>query len=114
MNSTIDMQNVVTKSLLKAGLNLIDINFMVTHQPVSWAGQAWREAIGIPNEKFYESFLKYGNIATCAAPTNLLEAIENKLILSGDNIIFASPGAGENHICVILRISPELINYIQY
>ena len=113
VNSTKDMQVVVNKSLEKAGMSLNDIDFMVTHQPVSWAGNAWREAVGIPTDKFYESFQKYGNIATCAVPTNLLEAIENRLIISGDSVIFASPGAGENHICVIMRISPELVSYIQ-
>lgn len=113
VNSTNDMLDVVNKSLEKAEMSLTDIDFMVTHQPVSWAGNAWREVIGIPQDKFYESFQKYGNIATCAVPTNLYEAIENKLIISGDSVIFASPGAGENHICIIMRISPELINYIQ-
>jgi 3-oxoacyl-[acyl-carrier-protein] synthase III len=85
---------------------------MVTHQPVAWAGNAWRECIGIPESKFYESFKKYGNIATAAVPTNLLEAIELRRISAGDNVIFASPGAGENHICIIMKISPELVDYI--
>lgn len=112
-NSTIDMQEVIGRSLEKAGLSLNDINFMITHQPVAWAGNAWREAIGISEDKFFETFQKYGNIATCAAPTNLLEAIEAEKMVAGDRIIFASPGAGENHICIIMRISPELVNYIK-
>jgi 3-oxoacyl-[acyl-carrier-protein] synthase-3 len=111
-NSTHDMQEVIGTSLNKAGLTINDIDFMVTHQPVAWAGNAWRECIGIPESKFYESFKKYGNIATAAVPTNLLEAIELRRISAGDNVIFASPGAGENHICIIMKISPELVDYI--
>lgn len=111
-NSTHDMQEVVGKCLEKAGLSLDEVNFMVTHQPVAWAGNAWREAVGMPEEKFFETFQKYGNIATCAAAANLLEAIEFGKVLVGDNLIFASPGAGENHICILMRISPELVEYI--
>lgn len=111
-NSTHDMQEVIGRCMEKADLTLNDIDFMVTHQPVSWAGNAWREAVGMAEDKFFETFQKYGNIATCAAPANLLEAIECKKMVEGDKVIFASPGAGENHICVIMRISPELVEYI--
>lgn len=112
VNSTYDMQEVIGRCLGKAGLTLNEIDFMVTHQPVAWAGNAWREAVGMPHEKFFETFEKYGNIATCAAPTNLLEAIETLRISMGDKVIFASPGAGENHICIVMKISPELVEYI--
>lgn len=111
-NSTHDMQEVIGRCMEKAELTLNDIDFLITHQPVSWAGNAWREAIGIAENKFFETFQKYGNIATCAAPANLFEAIECKKMKAGDKVIFASPGAGENHICVIMRISPELVEYI--
>lgn len=113
-NSTADMQEVIGRCLDKAGLSLSDMDFMVTHQPVSWAGNAWREAIGMPPEKFHETFQKYANIATCAAATNFLEAMENNKITAGDKLIFASPGAGENHICIIMRVSPELVDYIHF
>ena len=104
-----DMVFVVEGALKKATKTVSDIDFFVTHQPVSWTANAWREAVGIPKEKFYESFEKYGNIATCSAGVNLLEACENGLIKADDMVLIASSGAGENHIAILQKISPVLV-----
>ena len=112
-NAANDLKYVVHKSIEKAGLSLSDIDFLSTHQPVAWAGNVWREAIGLPQEKFYETFTKYGNIATCSATVNLLESIEKGFIKENNTIVFTSSGAGENHISIIMRISPELIQVVQ-
>lgn len=108
-----DLSNVVLKALQKVNLKVEDLDFLVTHQPVSWAANAWREAIGVPSEKFYETFEKYGNTGTCSVPINLLEAIEKGFIRNGNNVMLASSGAGENHIAVLEKISPLLINNIR-
>jgi len=108
-NAQQDMVEVVHKVLTKANLGISEVDFFVTHQPVAWAANAWREALGIPSNKFYESFETYGNIATCSVPTNLLEAIESKSIKAGDHILMASSGAGENHIAVLEKLSSRLI-----
>jgi 3-oxoacyl-[acyl-carrier-protein] synthase-3 len=110
MNAAIDMKFVVDKSLEKAGLTISDIDFLSTHQPVAWAGDVWRESLGIPKDKFHQTFNKYANIATCAAAVNLFESIELGLVSVGDKVIFASSGAGENHICTIIQLSKELIS----
>jgi 3-oxoacyl-[acyl-carrier-protein] synthase III len=111
-NAAIDLKYVVEKSLEKAEMSLLDIDFLLTHQPVAWAGNVWRESIGLPEDKFYQTFKKYGNIATCSAAVNLLESIEEELVSGGDKVIFASSGAGENHISIIMELSQELINNI--
>ena len=97
-NTDRDMVEVVDKALAKADMTIEEIDFLVTHQPVPWAANAWREALGIPADKAYESFKKYGDIATCSAPVNLLEAVEKNLIAAGDTVLMASSGAGENYI----------------
>jgi 3-oxoacyl-[acyl-carrier-protein] synthase-3 len=107
------MVEVVDRALAKADLTVGDVDFFVTHQPVAWAANAWREALGIPLDKFYESFETYGNVATCSVPTNLLEAIEQGLIQPGDLVLMASSGAGENHIAVLERVSPRLIQDVR-
>lgn len=109
INAEKDMVFVVSQALDKANMATDNVDFFVTHQPVAWAGEAWRKAVGIPEEKFYESFKKYGNIATAAAATNFTEALEKGLIKSGDNVLIASSGAGENHIAVLHQISSSLI-----
>jgi 3-oxoacyl-[acyl-carrier-protein] synthase III len=108
-----DMAEAVHGALIKAGLSIRDVDFFVTHQPVHWAGNAWREALGIPADRFFETFKKYGNIANCSAPVNLLEAIEGELIREGDTVLIASSGAGENHIAVLERIAPSLVQSIR-
>jgi 3-oxoacyl-[acyl-carrier-protein] synthase-3 len=111
-NAATDLKFVVEKSLEKANLTISEIDFFVTHQPVAWAGNVWREAIGMPENKFYQSFEKYGNIATSATATNLMEAIEKGLIKGDDKVIIASSGAGENHICIVMKISPVMVKNI--
>ena len=109
-NAQKDMAEVVNVALKKGGLTMPEVDFFVTHQPVYWASNAWREGLGIPEEKFYETFEAYGNIANCSAPVNLMEAVELKLIKEGDVVLIASSGAGENHIAVLERINPQLIS----
>jgi 3-oxoacyl-[acyl-carrier-protein] synthase-3 len=109
MEADQDMYNVVNKTLGKIDCGLEDIDFFVTHQPVPWTPDVWRKALGVPKEKFYNSFKKYGNIAVAAAPTNHLEAIEQGLIKEGDRVLIGSSGVGENHIALYHRVSPELI-----
>jgi 3-oxoacyl-[acyl-carrier-protein] synthase-3 len=106
------MVEVVDKALAKAGITIDEVDFLVTHQPVPWAAGAWREALRVPADKAYESFKKYGNIATCSAPVNLLEAIEKNLIAAGDMVLMASSGAGENYIAVLQKVPPRLIRNI--
>lgn len=108
-NAAHDMAKTVHKTIAKAGYGLEDIDFFVCHQPVPWAANAWREAVGVPIEKFYESFEKYGNMAVASAPINHLEAVEQGLIKEGNKVIIASSGVGENHIVVFHRVSPLLI-----
>jgi 3-oxoacyl-[acyl-carrier-protein] synthase III len=104
-----DLKFVVDKSLEKINMKVEDIDFFVTHQPVAWAGTTWRESIGIPENKFHETFKENANIATCSAGINLLDAIEKGLIKAGNNVLIASSGAGENHISVIFKVPKVLI-----
>lgn len=104
-----DILKVVTRVLERSGLTNRDINLLVTHQPVAWTANAWRESIGVAPERFYESYEKYGNIATASAPVNLLEGIEQGMLKPGEIAMLASTGAGENFIALLERASPELI-----
>ncbi|MGC4114326.1 MAG: 3-oxoacyl-[acyl-carrier-protein] synthase III C-terminal domain-containing protein [Myxococcales bacterium] len=100
---------VATEALRKAKLTPKDVGLFVSHQPIAWAPHAWREAIGIPGDCAFETYERYANIACASAPTNLLEAIEAKRLKPGEVVMMASPGAGENHICVLERATPELV-----
>lgn len=100
---------VALAALKKAGKTPGDVKLLVTHQPIKWAPHAWREAIGTAPESIFETYERYGNIACTSVPTNLLEAIEAKRVNPGELILMASPGAGENHIALLERATPELV-----
>lgn len=104
-----DMAIVVKKALQMAGLSAADIDFVVMHQPSHWATKAWCDVLGVPMDKNYETYEKYGNLAVASVAVNLLEAIELGKIKEGDRVMTASSGVGSNHIAVFQRISPLLI-----
>lgn len=103
-----DLSRVVFKTLDSVSMKVDDIDFLVTHQPVAWAPDAWRTAIGVPRKKFLDTFTVYGNIANCSAPVNLLEALENGQVKAGDKVMVASSGAGENQIAVFMTVPQAL------
>lgn len=94
---------VVNKTLNKANLDVDDIDFMLSHQPSPWAHGAWRDAIGLPESKSHESFIRYGNLASTAIPVNLFETRELGKLKDDDTILFVSPGAGENFSVALLK-----------
>ncbi len=112
VNAQRDLVEVVSRTLAKAHCSLTNIDFLVTHQPVAWTAHAWREALNVPPEKFYESFERYGNIGCCSAAMNFLEALEKQLIAEGDIVVMASSGIGENHIALLERVAPKLVRSV--
>lgn len=109
VNAGDDMEEVVNKTLEKSGHTAADIDFLTTHQPNHWAPHVWRECLGVPENKFKETYKKYANIANASVPVNFLEGIEEGMVKPGDKVMLASSGVGENHIAVFQRIPPDLI-----
>lgn len=102
-NSVNDVTEVVHKAMVKAGLTIDDIDFMISHQPSPWAHGAWRDAIGLPPEKAYESFSRYGNLASTSIPVNLFEARALGKLKDDDTLLLVSSGAGENFSVAFLK-----------
>lgn len=102
-NSIDDMKRVLNKVLEKSHCTSKDIGLFLSHQPCHWAHDAWRDSIGIPPQKSYQTFEKYGNIASATIPINLFEALNLGMLKDDDYLLIASPGAGANHIAAILR-----------
>ncbi len=109
VNAQSDVRQVVHGALDRAKLTVKDVDILITHQPVAWAANAWREDLEIAEDRFHQSFESYGNIACCSAPVNLFEAIRLGKVKAHDICVMVSPGVGENHIAVAHRISPLLI-----
>jgi len=109
-----DIIRVSSRMFAKTEYTEKDIDFLSTHQPVPWTPEAWRESLGVPREKMYQSFEKYGNIAVASSAVNHMEAIEQGLMKEGDRAMIVSSGVGENHIALFHRITPELVQNVKH
>ena len=98
-----DMKFVLDRTLEKSQMCPEDIDLFLSHQPCHWAHGAWRDSIGLSPGNSYETFYKYGNIASASVPINLFEANMRGMLKDGNNLLIASSGAGENHIAAVLK-----------
>ncbi|MHB8065595.1 MAG: 3-oxoacyl-ACP synthase III family protein [Ruminiclostridium sp.] len=102
-NSLKDMTDAISAVLNKGNVKPEDIDFFVSHQPVHWAHEAWRDAFGISPAKSYQTFRKYGNIASSTIPINLFEARMKDMLYDDGIVLMASSGAGENFSVALFR-----------
>lgn len=102
-NSLKDMVGVLNTLLDKAKVKPEDIDFFVSHQPVHWSHDAWRDALGIPATKSYQTFRKYGNLASTTIPVNLFEAREKGFLHDDGIVLMTSSGAGENFSAALFK-----------
>lgn len=102
-HSVENVTNIIKKVLTKTATTADEIDMFLSHQPIFWAHDAWRESVGIDKSKSYQSYHKYGNLASASIPVNLYEAKKQGMIKDGDNVLIASSGAGENIIAALLK-----------
>ncbi len=102
-NSVKNMTSAISGALDKANVKPEDIDFFVSHQPIHWAHDAWRDAFGIQASKSYQTFRKYGNLASSTIPINLFEARKRDMLFDNAIVLMASPGAGENFSVALFR-----------
>ncbi len=97
------MKNICETVLDKANLKGQDIDLFLSHQPCHWAHDVWRDSVNIPSENSYQSYSKYGNMASACIPINLYEARDLGMLKDGDNLLMTSSGAGVNHIALVTK-----------
>ncbi len=66
-----------------AGRDPKEIDLFITNQPNQMFLRNWRDALGIPKEKHFDTFSKYANMFGAAVPVNLSEAWDQGLIKPG-------------------------------
>ena len=77
------------------GWSMADIDLVIPHQiPVSILENTYHKAVGIPLEKLYWTFPKYGNLATASMPVAMCEAMKHGRVRLGDKVLFAGGAAG--------------------
>lgn len=107
-------QDAVDGVLEKAGMTIDDVNVYTGHQPVGWCIPKFAEKIGIAEGHYYNSFETLANTGMASVPLNIEGMIESRMCKAGDVLLLASPGAGHNHVAVLERLSPQVIQSVHW
>jgi 3-oxoacyl-[acyl-carrier-protein] synthase-3 len=87
-----NMSNAADQIMMRNGLTKSDVSFLVAHQANKRIIDATSNRMGIEDDKVLMNISRYGNTTAATIPL-LLHDYESKF-KKGDNIIFASFGAG--------------------
>ena len=85
---------VVSETVLSAGLDLEDIDLLVLHQANERIIKAATEDLQIEEERVFVNLEKYGNTSAASVPISLYEAWQDGRIQRGDNVMMMGFGAG--------------------
>ncbi|MSU01492.1 beta-ketoacyl-ACP synthase III [Tissierella pigra] len=88
------MEKTSMNALEKADLNLADLDFLVPHQANMRIIDAAAKKLKLEKDKICINLNKYGNMSSASIPVALDEAVKNKKIKNGDNILLVAFGAG--------------------
>lgn len=93
-----------SKSVIeKANLRLEDIDFLVPHQANTRIIDAAAKKLKLEQGKIYVNLNKYGNMSSASIPVALEEAIKEKRIKKGDNVLLVAFGAGLTWASMIIK-----------
>ena len=84
----------IRRVITDAGLNLSDIDMVITHQANINIIRSSLEELGIPMEKTYTTIEKYANTAGASIPITLAEAHQKGLLKKGDKVVLVGFGGG--------------------
>ena len=96
--------NVVLK---KAGLTSKDIDLLIPHLANIRIIDSALKNLDIKKEKVFVNLEKYGNTSAASIPIALDEALSQKRIKKGDNILLVAFGAGLTWGGVLLKWNKE-------
>ncbi|MBI5415963.1 MAG: ketoacyl-ACP synthase III [Candidatus Omnitrophica bacterium] len=91
VNSMAEAVEIVVK---KAGLKFEDIDYIVPHQANDRIISAVARKLDFPKEKIFINIDRYGNMSAASIAVALYEAVEQKKIKRGDNVVLVTFGAG--------------------
>lgn len=80
--------------LEETGLALEDIDWFVPHQANKRIIDHVAKKLKVPNEKFYQNMMRYGNTSAASIPIALDEMAEQGLLKRGQKILCVGFGAG--------------------
>lgn len=103
-NFTLEAVPLLTEQVLaKNSLKQEEIDLFIFHQANKHMLKFIRQAISIPEEKFYMCLEDFGNTISSTIPIAIYHALKNKDIKSGNNIMIAGFGVGYSWGGVVLN-----------
>lgn len=84
----------VNSALERAGLKTHQIDRFIFHQPNRVFLEEWRDRLGIPKDKMFDTLELFGNVSNSTLPITLCEAVRQGIIGQGDTFCLASMGEG--------------------
>jgi 3-oxoacyl-[acyl-carrier-protein] synthase-3 len=95
---------VVRQACDEAGVGLGEIDLLVTNQPNRLLLRNWSRDLGVPPERHFDTFDRYGNMFGAGAPVNLDHAIRAGALHDGSLLVLAGfAGAGELASAAVIR-----------
>lgn len=101
------MEKASNDVLKKAGLTSKDIDLLIPHQANIRIIDSALKKLDLKKEKVFVNLEKYGNTSAASIPIALDEALSQKRIKKGDNILLVAFGAGLTWGGVLLKWSKE-------
>lgn len=103
-NFTLEVVPLLTEQVLaRNNLKQEDIDIFIFHQANKHMLKFIRQAISIPEEKFYMCLEDFGNTISSTIPIAIYHALKNKDIKSGNTIMIAGFGVGYSWGGVVLN-----------
>lgn len=103
------MESASKKVLEKANINLEELDFLIPHQANMRIIDAASKKLKLNKDKIYVNLNKYGNMSSASIPVALSEAIKDKKIQKGDNVILVAFGAGLTWGSMVVKWNREEI-----
>lgn len=71
------------------GVPAHDIDVLITNQPNRMFLRNWREALGVPAERHFDTFDRFGNLYGAGVPVSLAHALREGRVHDGDLVVVA-------------------------
>jgi len=88
------MAKAVEIAVKKAKMKLSDIDCVVPHQANDRIITAVAKKLNLPKDKIYVNIDRYGNMSAASIAVALYEAVKEKRIKRGSNVVLVAFGAG--------------------
>lgn len=101
------MDKSTKRVLEKANLESKDIDLLIPHQANVRIIDSASKKLNLPKEKVFVNLDKYGNMSAASIPVALDEALKEKRVKKGDNLVLVAFGAGLTWGSIVLKWNKE-------